>query len=104
MSDCDHKNTRSTHHCPTGVHVGVCIDCFTVTHVCSGVNPEELPKFGLPHSGDATAYVGSLQNLYYAVKDFLDGKADVAHVRDIFEYVEPEKMQLDGDPEPEKKQ
>ena len=101
MTDCDHKNVRSTHHGPTGVHVGVCIDCFTVVHVCSGMDPDL--KF-LPRPNDATAYVSSLQDLYRTVKDFLDGKKTVAELTDIFEYVEPEKMQLDGDLPPEKKQ
>lgn len=95
MADCDHKEVRSTHHCPTGVHVGVCIQCFTVVHVCAGELPEDFQKF-LPKPGDATAYIGALQDLYRVVERWLAGKADRAEVQDAFEYVEPERVQLDA--------
>jgi len=67
---CEHKNVRSTFHGPTEIHVSVCADCLVAIHLCSGTFPEAPPKLLVSPHGDATAYVGALEELYHAVQNW----------------------------------
>jgi len=44
MTECAHKDARSTADLDTGVHAVVCTACFAITHVCLSPLPDDIEQ------------------------------------------------------------